>query len=200
MNVVEAYIKYNSQLIILISGFSGSGKTLLAKNIQRDFKIKFLNLNDFFKSDYSKTVDLGYDTRVVDWDNPEAVDWDKFNNEVNQVKDKGVVISGFGFPNDMLKFKLDYHIHLRLSKEKLIKNRHDYLDENKDNPLNEIKNTKLEMLILNNLSFKHFMNLKDKSTYTFKIDATEQTPDETYDHVFNYLIENIQKNVYNKNN
>ena len=37
VNVVEAYIKLNSQLIILISGFSGSGKTLLAKNIEKDF-------------------------------------------------------------------------------------------------------------------------------------------------------------------
>ena len=196
MNVVEAYIKFNSQLIILISGFSGCGKTLLAKNIERDFKINFLNLNDFFKKDYNKTVDLGYDTKVVDWDDPEAVDWDKFNEKVNSLKDVGVVISGFAFPNDMLKFKLDFHIHLKLSKEKLIKNRHEYLEENKDNPLNEIKNTKLEMLILNNLSFKHFMILKDKSTYTFKLDTTEQTPDETYDIIYKYLIDMIEKNIY----
>ncbi len=198
VNVVEAYIKFNLQLIILISGFSGSGKTLLAKNIQRDFKIEFLNLNNFYKNDYNEIVDLGHDIKVVDWDNPDAIDWDKFNDKVNSIKNKGIVISGFGFPNDKLKFKLDFHIHLRLSKEKLIKNRHEYLEENQDNPLNEIKDTRTEMFILNNLTFKHFMSIKDKSTYTHKIDTTELSPEQTYDQIFDYLIENIEKNVYRK--
>lgn len=198
VNVVEAYIKFNSQLIILISGFSGSGKTLLAKNIEKDFKIEFLNLNDFYKSDYNEIVDLGHDIKVVDWDNQEAIDWDKFNDKVNSIKNKGIVISGFGFPNDKLKFKLDYHIHLKLSKEKLIKNRHEYLEENKDNPLNEIKDTRTEMFILNNLTFKHFMSIKDKSTYTLKIDTTEISPEQTYDQVFDYLIQHIEKNIYKK--
>jgi len=196
VNIVEQYININKQLIILISGFSGSGKTLLAKNIQRDFKLEFLNLNDFFKSDYNEIVDLGHNISVVDWDNPDAIDWDKFNEKVDSIKNKGVVISGFGFPNDRIKFKLDYHIYLKISKEKLLKNRHDYLDENKDNPLNDIKDTKAELLILNNLSYKHFMNMKDKSTYTFRTDTSEQTPDETYDQIFDYIIENIKKNVY----
>jgi uridine kinase len=198
VNVVEAFIKLNSQLIILISGFSGSGKTLLAKNIEKDFKIQFLNLNDYYKSDYNEIVDLGHDIKIVDWDNPEAIDWNKLNEKVNSIKNKGIVISGFGFPNDKIKFKLDFHIHLRMSKDKLIKNRHDYLEENKDNPLNDIKDTRTELLILNNLSFKHFMNIKDKSTYTFKLETTELNPDQTYDQVFDYLIENIEKNVYKK--
>ncbi len=198
VNVVEAYIKFNSQLIILISGFSGSGKTLLAKNIERDFKIEFLNLNNFYKKDYNEIIDLGHGIKVVDWDNPEAIDWDKFNDKVNSIKNKDVVISGFSFPNDKLQFKLDFHVHLRLSKEKLIKNRHEYLEENKDNPLNEIKDTRTEMYILNNLTFKHFMSIKDKSTYTYKVDTTELTPEQTYDQVFDYLINNIEKNVYSK--
>jgi len=198
VNVVEAYIKFNSQLIILISGFSGSGKTLLATNIKRDFKIEFLNLNNFYKKDYNEIIDLGHGIKVVDWDNPEAIDWDKFNDKVNSIKNKGVVISGFSFPNDKLQFKLDFHVHLRLSKEKLIKNRHEYLEENKDNPLNEIKDTRTEMYILNNLTFKHFMSIKDKSTYTLKIDTTELSPEQTYDQVFDYLIQNIEKSVYKK--
>ena len=53
MNIIEAYIKFNSQLIILISGFSGSGKTLLGRNIQRDFKLQFINLNDYYKENYN---------------------------------------------------------------------------------------------------------------------------------------------------
>ena len=69
VNIVEKYIQNKDQLIILISGFSGSGKTLLAKNIERDFKLNFLNLNDFYKKDYINIVDLGNNIKVNDASN-----------------------------------------------------------------------------------------------------------------------------------
>lgn len=197
VNIVEKYIQNKNQLIILISGFSGSGKTLLAKNIERDFKISFLNLNDFYKKDYINIVDLGNDIKVNDWDNPEAIDWDSFNEKVKELKT--VVISGFGFPNDKLQFKCDFHIYLRISKQKLIENRQKFKEEHADNPLNEIKDTKTELLILNSLSYKHYMEIKEKSTYTFNMDVTEKTPDETYDEIFDYVIKQIEKFVYRKN-
>jgi len=199
VNIVEQYINKNKQLIILISGFSGSGKTILAKNIERDFKLKFINLNNFYKKDYKEIVELREDVKVIDWDNPDAIDWDKFNKKINEIKDSGIVVSGFCFPDDKLDFNPDYHIYLKISKEKLIKNRHEYLEENKDNPLNEIKDTDIELLILNKLTYKHYLDIKDKSTYTFSTDTSNQSPDETYDEIFNYLIKHIDKNVYNKN-
>ena len=197
VNIIEKYIQNKNQLIILISGFSGSGKTLLAKNIERDFKISFLNLNDFYKKDYINIVDLGNDIKVNDWDNPESIDWKSFNSKVKELKT--VVVSGFGFPNDRIEFKPDFHIYLRISKQKLIENRHNFLEENKDNPLNEIKDNRTELLILNNLSYKHYMEIKEKSTYTLNTDVTEKTPDTTYDEIFDYLIKQIEKSIYNKN-
>lgn len=196
VNIVEKYIQNKDQLIILISGFSGSGKTLLAKNIERDFKLNFLNLNDFYKKDYINIVDLGNNIKVNDWDNSDAVDWDSFNSKVKELKN--VVVSGFGFPNDLINFKPDFHIYLRISKQKLIENRNKFLEENADNPLNEIKDSRTELLILNNLSYKHYMENKEKSTYTFNMDVTEKTPETTYDEIFNYIIKEIEKSVYKK--
>jgi uridine kinase len=196
VNIVEKYIQNNGKLIILISGFSGSGKTLLAKNIERDFKLNFLNLNDFYKKDYVNIVTLHDNVRVNDWDNPESIDWDSFNSKVNELKN--VVVSGFCFPNDLIKFKFDFHIYLRISKQKLIENRQKFKEENTDNPWNEISDPKTELLILNNMSYKHYMNIKEKSTYTFNIDVTEKTPDTTYDEIFNNIIGKIEKNVYKK--
>jgi uridine kinase len=50
MNVAEVYNKYNTQLIIIISGLSGSGKTELANNISKLFKIKMIpKLNKIHK-------------------------------------------------------------------------------------------------------------------------------------------------------
>ena len=67
----------------LIAGSSGSGKTILARNIQRDFKLSFINLNDFYRDDFNEVVDLGNNIKVVDWDNPDSIDWYKFNTKVN---------------------------------------------------------------------------------------------------------------------
>ena len=54
MNIVEEYINRNKQLVILISGFSGSGKSVLARSLLKDinrnnkkYEFTFLNLNDF---------------------------------------------------------------------------------------------------------------------------------------------------------
>jgi adenylate kinase family enzyme len=200
MNIVEKYIEINKQLIILISGFSGSGKTYLGKQIEKDLKIHFLNLNNYYKKDYNEIIDLGNNIKVVDWDNPESIDWNLFNDDVNKFKNNGVVISGFGFPNYKINFKTDYHIYIRISKEKLIKNRHEFLNNNKNEQkkLYIIKDTKTELLILNNMSFKHFMNIKDKSTYSTKIDVSDITLDLAYDNIFDYLMEQIQKNIYNQ--
>jgi uridine kinase len=203
MNVVEAYIKFNKQLIILITGFSGSGKTLLARKIQRDFKLEFINLNDYYKENYDKIVDLGHEVKVIDWDDPESIDWDKFNKKIDSIKNKGVVCSGFGFPSDKINFEPNFHIRIDIPKAKLIEMRHKYLDENKDNKLNDIKDSRAELLILNKLSYQHHEEIKTKSKYTYKYSLfneedldPDKIPDKTYDDIFEYLIKEIQKNLY----
>ena len=206
MNVVEAYIKYNKQLIILISGFSGSGKTLLARNIQKDFKLEFINMNEFYKENYDNVVDIGSDIKVIDWDNSDAVDWDKFNEKINLDKNKGIVCVGFGFPTDKLKFEPNFHIRIDMPKPKLIELRHKYLDENKDNKLNEYKDSKIELLILNKLSYPHHEEIKFKSKYTYKYSlfdkenlTLDEIPQNMYDNVFDYLISQIQQYLNKKN-
>ena len=194
MNIVEAYMKKFGQMIILISGFSGSGKTTLAREIERDFKIKFVNLNDFYKENYNEIVDLGHDVKVVDWDNPDAVDWDKFNEKINKEKASGVVVSGFSYPEDKLNFKYDFHINVYIKKDKLIEKRKEYLEENKDNPLNEINSERTQLLILNNLTFKHFLASKDKNAHV--IDVSEISADDTYNKIFEYIVKEIEKKIY----
>lgn len=206
MNIVDAYIKFNSQLIILISGFSGSGKTVLARNIQRDFKLSFLNLNDFYREDYNEMVDLGNNIKVIDWDNPDSIDWNKFNTKVNLDKSKGIVISGFGFPKDKIDFKPDFHIRIDVPKPLLLDLRHKYLEENKDNKLNEFKNTETEKLILNKLSYGHYLKIKENSEYTYVYNLyglseeesvnLDKITEKTYDVIFDYVIKEIEKNVY----
>ena len=92
--VVEAYIDKFKQLIILISGFSGSGKSILSKSLGKDFKLKYLNLNNYYKENWDKESDaIELDEhKIVDWDTPDAVDWDKLNEDVEKNKKEGLII------------------------------------------------------------------------------------------------------------
>ena len=83
--------------------------------------------------------------------------------------------------------------------------RQKYLDENQDNKLNEIKDSRTEILILNKLSYPHHEQIKANSKYTFKYSLfneqefdLDKIPQKTYDDIFNYLINNIEKHLYKK--
>jgi uridine kinase len=52
MNIVEAYIKFNKGLIIVVSGISGCGKTTLARDIERDFNLKLIDQYDYYLEKY----------------------------------------------------------------------------------------------------------------------------------------------------
>jgi cytidylate kinase len=194
MNVVEAYIKFKGQIIILVSGLSGSGKTELARDIERDFKLKMINLDNFHKKDYDKTVDIG-DVKVVDWDNSESYDWNEFNKTVNENKSKGVVVAGPMFLPELIKFEPDSHIHVKIAKKNLLDKRHSYVDTHREKApmLYELKNTDTETQIFNKITFPHYFEYREKSKINIFLNANEKTVDEMYDEAYDYLIDIINK-------
>jgi adenylate kinase family enzyme len=135
MNIVEAYTKFNGQNIILISGFSGSGKTKLAKFIADLFKFKLIDqtasyypLEQFDKPENYVTIKKTI--KILDWDDIyKSVDWGRFNRMVKENMKDGVVVIGFGFPTKLLEFKPDFHIHVKINKKTLLANREKYLQE-----------------------------------------------------------------------
>ena len=204
MNIVEAYIKQNKQFVVLISGFSGSGKTLLARSLVKDINktnkepLTFLNLNDFYKSeaDYNNFVEVG-DIKVVDWDDPNAVDWEKFNKKINEVKSNGVVVSGFSFPKDSIIFHVDFHIHLKISKDDLIKNRTDYNTEKLDEKTSRIAEIgeDMEKRILNKVTFPHYLKSLEISTINKFITVSYGNIKSAYDEMFDYIMDFITKKL-----
>ena len=126
--------------------------------------------------------------------------------KINLDKAKGIVVSGFGFPKDKIDFKPDFHIRIDVPKPLLLDLRHKYLEENKDNKLNEFKNTDTEKLILNKLSYGHYLKIKENSDYTYVYNLyglkeeestkLDEITDKTYDVIFDYVIKEIEKNVY----
>ncbi len=203
MNIVEAYIKFNSGLIILISGLSGSGKTKLMTSIERDFKIKGINIEIFCIKENNKTVTLPDGVIVKDWDHIDSYDWNKINKTINENKPKGIVVCGPYFPTDKLDFKPDFHINIKISKQQLIQKRHDYIKNNptKCKSLLQFLDTPTETLIINKITYPHFLEYIEKSKIDKFINAHELNSDQIYDQATDYLFNKIQSylNDHDKN-
>ena len=207
MNIVEAYKSQHKQLVILLSGFSGSGKSLLGKSLIKDFNknkgdktndFVFLNLNDFYKDEeeYKKIIEVG-ELKVVDWDDPEAVDWEKFNKKINEIKSDGVVVSGFAFPKDKLNFTVDFHIHIKISKDDLIKNRHEFTQEKLDDKTSRVGEIgeEMEKRILNKVTFPHYLKSLENSVINKFFSVEYGGIKKVYDEMFSYLMEFIAKKL-----
>lgn len=212
MNIVEAYTKFNKQCVILISGFSGSGKTKLAKFIASRFGFKFGMLEDYYypesvfdKDDNYveiKTSEPNSVIRVLDWDNIyKSIDWVSFNTFVNEHKTKGIVISGFGFPTDKLDFISNFHIRITISKQKLIEKRTKYLDKKESDDIEFFSKNILSVTgvpYFNQYTYGYYLKLLEDSKIDTKINV-DDTIDENVstkkmnDMAFDYLITNIGK-------
>lgn len=197
--IVQEYINKHKQLIILISGFSGSGKTILSKSLSKDFKIDFVNLNDYYKDNWDKESNLIdiEEMKIVDWDTPDAINWEKFNETIERDKNKGVIISGFSFPQNNLTFKPDFHIHLKISKDDLIQNRKDYINEKEDSKVAELDDD-MTKRILNKITYPHYLKSLESSYINKFIPVKSGREDlkQAYNNIFDYLVENIEKKIY----
>jgi hypothetical protein len=195
MNIVEAYIKFNGQLIILISGLSGCGKLALAKNISRDFKIKLLDQHNYYKKDYNVVTSLPDGTKIINWYTDDAIDWEKFNGDINNNKKDGVVVIGMSFPIDKLKFDPDYHVHLNINKQLCLEKRKEFLEKHKEEYADEYKiiNTPTEKLIMNQFIFPYDIESNKNSKINKFVNINNLSDDQVYDIVYDLLKDFIQK-------
>lgn len=193
-NIVEKYKEFNKQLIILISGLSGSGKTELGENMSRDFKIKLMQAKDYYKTDITDTIKLPNGKVVVNYDTDNAIDWDRLNEDINKYKLDGVIVVSHAFPTDKLNFKADYHVHLKISKQKLRDKRMEYIEKHKDKGFD----SETELLRINAVTYPYYMDvLKRMKTDKF-MDVTEMSDDIIYDKVFDAILDHIKKSVYSE--
>ena len=194
-NIVDAYKEFNGQLIILISGLSGSGKSELGKDICRDFKIKCLDLRKFYNEKFDVKVKLSNEKIVVNYDNDDAINWSKLSDEVNKMKKDGVLVVGNVFPIEKLEFKTDFHIHLKISKQEIKQKILDYIDKHKEKNFD----AETETLRFNTITYPYYLDSLKRMKMTKFMDVTGFTNDKIYDDVFDILIKHIKDNVESYN-
>jgi len=201
MNIVEAYIKFNKKLILLISGMQGSDKNLVSKEISKIFNIKCISLRNFINKNYKKEIKLDNGDTFIDWDNNDAYDWDEFNNYIEKHKKDGIIVYGFSFTQENIKFKYDFHLNIKISKKNYIESRHKFLNTNKEkfDDLFKLINTQTESIMINKYIIPNYYKYLENSKINKFFNKNEFTTNEIIDQVFNYLISEIQKFIDNYN-
>jgi hypothetical protein len=192
MNLLEEYILKNGEIIILISGLSGSKRSLLAKEIERDFKIlKLISLDDYCDENNVPIIEL-FNQKFKDWDDIIVYDWEKFNKDVNNYKKNGIIIYGDSFPKDKLKFDTKLHIHLTITKEKLVENRREFIESNPDKCKDLVGFLDKLNVFINKITYGHYIKNRNESKITLWLNSNEDTLDKMYDKTFDFIINEMK--------
>lgn len=207
MNIVEAFIKFNKELIILISGLSGSGKTQIASFIERDFKIKKINIEEYCIENNDRIVTLPDGVTVKDWDHIDSYNWNKINEDIDKYKSNGVVVCGPYFLSEKMKIEESkynpFHIHIKITKQQLIERRKEYIKNNPDKceELQKFIDTPTETLMINKITMPHYYEYLEKSKIDKFINAKDININEIYDQTADFLFYKIQEflDEYTKN-
>jgi len=168
-NIKDAFLKLNKKFILLVTHTSG---------------IKIESIVNLLSNDLTLKTIISYDT-----------DFSIINNKINTIleddKNKmklspvylgsSIAIIGTSFPTNLIKFNVDLHIHISISKTKYLAI---YPEKTKDDYDN------LSKLISNDKINKYF-NIKDNN-----ITEDNQLDESKLDEVFNYIIDFYEKSVY----
>lgn len=192
MNQLEEYILRKGDFILLISGLSGSKKSVLAKDMKKDLNFKLLNLDDYCDEEKVPIIEI-FDQKVKDWDDIVSYDWDKFNNDVNNNKKNGCVVYGDSFPKNKIKFDTDFHIHITISKEKLIEKRKDFIEKNAEKCKDMIFFLDKLGGFINKVTYNHYIKNRQDSKINLWLNSDEDTIDKMADKTFEFIMNETKK-------
>lgn len=197
--IIDQYIKTNNQLIIAVAGFSGIGKTGLAKELHNDLGLQLILLSNYTKKDHSDIITLPNNEKINNHDSLDYYDWERFNRDVNTNKKNGIIISGIGFPTDKINFNIDYYAMLRAPKQLLMEIRHNYIKKHKDElaDLFKLIDTVEEKQLFNSIIYPFYLKIVETSRISkfYNINSQEGN---IYDDLFNNVIKFIQDTIYDK--
>jgi adenylate kinase family enzyme len=200
--ILDVYLEKFKQLIIVISGMSGSNKSEISDEISKVLKCKHINQNNFINPDFEETIEIN-NKKINIWDSDDAIDWLSFNNKIKEMlnENKILIISGVSFNKGKIDFKIDYHIHLKLSKQVLLEKRHDFIERHSKEPqykdmINIDEET--EKLILNKYTYPYYLKTTENAIINKFLNINEIQLDEIVRESFNIIINFIENKIYNK--
>ncbi len=206
-NIIDAYLKYNNQFIIIISGLSGSKKSKICRKISDELGFVYLNTRKFIDKDNYKEIELPNKKTVKVWN---EYNWEDIIKEINENKSKGIVVCGEYFPSDNLgDLYIDQHYHIKLSKQNIIKKRLEYINNLNEKDKEEFYDEETETLIINQSVYPYYLDILQKSKINKFINVNEmmdlnedeyieKVSDIIMENIINYVIEYLKKKNLDK--
>ncbi len=207
-NIIDAYLKYNNQFIIIISGLSGSNKSKICRKISDELGFVYLNTRKFIDKDNYKEIELPNKKTVKVWN---EYNWEDIIKEINENKSKGILVCGEYFPSDNLgDLYIDQHYHIKLSKQNIIKKRLEYINNLADDKRKEeFHDEETESLIINHSVYPYYLDILQKSRINKFINVNEmidlnedeyieKVSDIIMENIINYVIEYLKKKNLDK--
>lgn len=189
MNILEAYIKFNKQLIILIIGLPCTNKSQIAKELGLDIGFQIVKINNYLIENKYKEISVDNFTFKV-YEDSSNYDYDKLNTDVNSLKSNGVVIYGNFLDAKKIDWEPDfvffYSMNVTLCKKTLIEKK--MIEWKETEPQTQIYFEKILDPIYDelkkNFKINKFFNIKETTTF-----------EESYDEIFDLLMELISKKL-----
>lgn len=192
MNIIDAYIKFNKGLVILISGLTGSNKTKSACEISKHFGINYINCDDYCNNDEVDIIKLSNGVKIKDWCNINIYNWGEINKQITTLKSDGVIVSGKYFISNKLNFKPDFHIHIKIKKQTMMMAKRMYAKNNNCEDYLKIIDTKTESLLINYIYTRYF-NYNEESHIDKFINAKDISYNEVNEQILDYIYLRVQK-------
>ena len=197
ITVIDAYIKFNKQLLVFISGLSpGSGKSSLAKKLSQDFNIKLIDQSNYYIKNYSDKKELPGGKKFVNWDSDNSIDWISFNQDIEENMSTGLIISGFALVTDKINYTPDVHIHLSVSKKNNIERRTSFLQKHKYKDKYSELDENTVKLIMNQFSYPYYLDTVKRSTINKFLNTNKLNKNDLYNMTFDIIMEFVFKFLY----
>jgi hypothetical protein len=194
-DIVDGYMNMRGHLIIYISVLSGLGTHNIIKTLRDDLNMDVLNEKDYYKMNELTDFKLPNGKKVKNIYDVNIVDWDKLNKYIRDIGgvNRGVIVIGTMFPKDKAT-KPDFHIHLKMSIEDLIKRREEFVKTHPNN-FGNIDKTDIK-IIYDSIEGAFYKNIITDSIINKFINISGKTDEEIIDILFNEIIHFIESVVY----
>jgi uridine kinase len=193
--ILDIYLKKYKQLVIIISGMSGTNKSEIAEEISKILKCEHINQNNFLDINFGEIIEIE-NKKIKIWDSDEAIKWDSFNEKINEkINEKNIiVISGISFNKDKINFKNDYHLHLKLSKQILLEKRNDFIERHSQY---ENIDEDTRKMIFNKYTYPYYLKTTENEVINKFLNINEMNKNEIINQTFNLIMTFIENKIYN---
>lgn len=184
MNVIDAYNKNHGNIVIYVIGMYGSHKTKFAKDLANDLGFKHLNRDDYVENDMNVS-----ESQYVDVD--DNINWSQLKQDIES--NKNVVVSGSSLPLTKLDVYVHYVIHIKISKQKMIDARLEFLE--KHDMMKDDSRTKIKK-IMDDVTYPYYLETLKTNKINKFINGNELSDAEIGDEMFTSVIHFIEKKIY----